>query len=137
MRGLLTIVMLFLSSAHAAGELSDAERITRMQAAIDELADRVSELKAENSQLEEALAEALEAGRTGRRVVTGCDVGELRRELAFESNRASEEFKFLRWAESNGSNCTSSQLRELMSIARSLAYSDEAIKAVQFLQSLN
>ena len=113
------LIALILLAAFQANSVlaSDTERLVRMKNTIDELSARIAELKTENQHLESALREALLSSRTGRRVVSGCDVENAKDNFLYETNAAIKGSKLMSWMKRNGKQCDIAQLRELRAYA--------------------
>lgn len=113
------LIALILLAAFQANSVlaSDTERLVRMKNTIDELSARIAELKTENQRLESALREALLSSRTGRRVVSGCDVENAKDNFLYETNAAAKGRKLMSWMKRNGKQCDIAQLRELRAYA--------------------
>jgi len=99
---------------------ADAERVMRMKNTIDELSARVAELKTENQRLESALKEALLADRSGRRIVSGCDIGGAKDSFLYETNAITKGRQLMAWMKRNGKKCNMAQLKQLRAYAAAI-----------------
>ncbi|MDC6471245.1 hypothetical protein PQ077_01345 [Litorivicinus sp.] len=127
------ILLVFLSTSVWA-ESSD-EKLLKLLAANDALTERVAELLQENRRLQKAVQDALNAQKTGSKIVTGCDTKQFHKTIAFESNSILQEAASMDWLKENGAECTQSQLSTLVPIVKSMSFSSASLNLIKFYQA--
>jgi hypothetical protein len=85
----------------------------RLEATVEELTLQLAEALEERNNLREALSEAMRSQSSGKKVVSGCDILEIKERVAYSS--APMDTVLARWlrSENNAKKCTRIQLMEL------------------------
>jgi len=126
-------LLVFLSTSVWAE--SGEEKLLKLQAANDALTERVAELLQENRRLQQAVQDALNAQKTGSKIVTGCDTKQFHKTVAFQSSEVSKERVAMDWLKKNGDECTQDQLLILISLVKkSMLYDSAALNLINFYQ---
>ena len=113
----------------------NTERIKKLEVTVEQLSTQLAEKVVENKRLTAAMAEALMAERNGSRVVSGCDVGAIKRVVAFTSGQTDKESSLVKELKSHGPKCTNQQLEELRTLAKSIVFSGDSIPLIDYFLS--
>jgi len=112
--GLLVAVMI-ASADHASAQTNDTDalKIKRLEATVEELTIQLADTIQERNRLRSALSQALEAKSQGRQVVVGCDLAAGHTYIAYHEQR--EGIAAGHWLSQNGNakKCTKAQLQEI------------------------
>lgn len=112
--GLLIAVMIG-ASHHASAQITetDATKIKRLEATIEELTLQLAEAIQDRNRLRSALSQALEAQSQGRQVVTGCELAAGHKFIAYHSVREGIAAGLWLSRDGNAKKCTKTQLQEI------------------------
>lgn len=112
--GLLVAVMV-ASADHASAQTNDTDalKIKRLEATVEELTIQLADTIQERNRLRSALSQALEAKSLGRQVVVGCDLAAGHNFIAYHSEREGIAAGYWLSSDGNAKKCTKSQLQEI------------------------
>jgi hypothetical protein len=101
------------AEAQSPSQMTVNQKIQRLEATVEELTLRLAEKIQENQRMEIVLKEALKASRSGRPVVSGCDVAAFKRESAYNDYAYS---RTLSWLQDRAKDCHKRQLEDLRNL---------------------
>jgi|DEB0MinimDraft_6_1074348.scaffolds.fasta_scaffold02413_4 hypothetical protein len=130
--GLLVAAM--MGGAHHASAQNietDATKIKRLEATVEELTLQLADTIQERNRLRSALAQALEAKSQGRQVVSGCDLAAGHNFIAYHSDREGIAAGHWLSRDGNAKKCTKAQLQEISRTYEIRSY-DKAYKILRF-----
>jgi hypothetical protein len=123
-------------SAANANASAIEERVLQLEATVRELTLQNAKLINENDRLSNAMTEALQAQREGKKVVSGCDVDELARLVIAQNDNSSRVGVVKGWVAKNGATCTKAQLTtirtSLTTWGMSTVYLRDAIPIIDY-----
>jgi len=104
------LFLLLFTIASGARAESLQDEVLRLEATIKTLTVQNAELIKENENLRKQMSQAISAKREGKKVVVGCDLSEIHKNVAFSSGQGQKKSVMENWLRSNGESCTTSQL---------------------------
>ena len=128
------LIGLMIGAAHHASAQTietDATKIKRLEATVEELTLQLAETIQERNRLRSALSQALEAQRQGRQVVSGCDLSDGHNFIAYHDRREGLAVGYWLSRDGNAKKCTKAQLEEI-SRTYSILSTDKAYKILRY-----
>ena len=130
--GLLVAAMIG-GAHHASAQTieSDATKIKRLEATVEELTLQLADTIQERNRLRSALSQALESKSQGRQVVSGCDLSDGHNFIAYHDRREGLAVGYWLSRDGNAKKCTKAQLEEI-SRTYSILSTDKAYKILRY-----
>lgn len=97
------------------------QRITRLEATVEELTLKLSEALEQRNKLRAAMSEVLQAKQNGTKIVAGCDTDDLKKKIAYSSTPS---YSLGNWLGEHANKCTLPQLQYIGSYFQSLLTGD-------------
>ena len=107
------ILFAFTTLCMGAAAASDSDRILQLEATVRELTLQNARQLEEINRLSAAMKQALEAQRSGKQLVMGCDSSPLAEALVYENIKLTKLSILKKWLGVNASNCSKKQLQEI------------------------
>lgn len=130
--GLLVVVMIG-TVHHASAQTieTDAIKIKRLEATVEELTLQLAQTIQERNRLRDTLTRALTARDQGKRVVAGCDIAEGHNFIAYHERREGLAAGYWLGKNGNAKACTKPQLQEILDTYDIEPY-DKAYKILRY-----
>ncbi|ARN73303.1 hypothetical protein [Oceanicoccus sagamiensis] len=113
---------------------NDKEEIRKLKITVEQLSSQLAEKTAENKRLSAAMKEMLSAQREGKKPVSGCDVAQYKKGLAFATGAGAKARASVSFLKNHGQSCTQSQLLEIQKEVRRLLYPADSSDLLRYYQ---